>query len=294
MPHQARTGMVLGFSAYALWGLLPLYWKALSSFSAEVILAHRILWALVLTTGVVVAFRQGRESLSVLTNPRKLLAMFGAAALISVNWWLYIWAVGNGAIVESALGYFINPLVSVVLGIVFLKEKLTPWQTGAFALALAGVLVMAWGIGGVPWIALALALTFGLYGLLKKQAPVSSLVSLQLETLLASPLVLVFLVPTGHFWGTAAPEAWQIALLVIAGPVTAIPLWLFGTAARKISLAQIGFLQYVSPSLNLLIGVLVFQETFDGNRVLAFSLIWGALALFSFDSWRKTRKVVTP
>jgi chloramphenicol-sensitive protein RarD len=292
MPHK-RQGLLQGFFAYVMWGLLPLYWKALSSFSAEVILAHRILWALVLTAGLVLVLRQEKETWSVLRSPRKLVAMIGAAALISVNWWLYIWAVGNGFLVESALGYFINPLVSVVLGIVFLKEKLTGWQTAAFVLAAAGVAVMAWGIGHIPWIALGLAFSFGFYGLFKKQAPVPSLVSLQLETLFSSPLVLIFLLPTAGFWGTANPEAWQIALLVIAGPVTVLPLWLFGSAARKITLAQIGFLQYVSPTLNLVIGIFVFHEHFDANKALAFALIWGALALFTVGEWRK-RKRVTP
>ncbi|MEI8092674.1 MAG: EamA family transporter RarD [Spirochaetales bacterium] len=292
MPLK-RLGLLQGFFAYVLWGLLPLYWKALSAFSAEVILAHRILWALVLTAGLVLALRQEKESLSVFKSPRKLVAMVGAAALISVNWWLYIWAVGHGFLVESALGYFINPLVSVVLGIVFLREKLSGWQTAAFALAAAGVLVMGWGIGHVPWIALGLAFSFGFYGLLKKQAPVPSLVSLQLETLFSSPLVLIFLLPAAGFWGNAQPEAWQIALLVIAGPVTVLPLWLFGSAARKITLAQIGFLQYVSPTLNLVIGVFVFQEHFDANKAVAFALIWCALVLFSVGEWRK-RKAVKP
>jgi len=283
---ETRKGFVFGFLAYAMWGLLPLYWKALSVFSAEIILAHRILWALVLTAGFVVALRLGKETWSVVSNPRKLIAMIGAAILISINWWLYIWAVGHGFLVESALGYFINPLVSVVLGIVFFREKLSGWQGAAFSLAACGVLVMGWGIGHVPWIALGLAFSFGFYGLLKKQAPVSSLASLQLETLFSSPLVLLFLIPTGTFWGSANPEGWQIAMLIIAGPVTVMPLLLFGSAARKITLAQIGFLQYVSPTLNLTLGVFVFHEHFDANKAVAFALIWGALALFSVGEWR--------
>lgn len=275
-----------------LWGLLPLYWKALSHVGAEVVLAHRIVWALVFTTALVLVLRLGPELRSVFTQGRRVARLVGAAALISVNWWLYIWAIDAGHVVEAALGYYINPLVSVLLGLVFLKERLTRLQTGAFVLAALGVVVMTVGVGRVPYVALGLALSFGFYGLLKKQQSVSSLASLQLETLFSLPLAVVLLLPAAGFFGSANPDAATIALLVLAGPVTAVPLWLFGAGARLIPLARVGFLQYLSPTITLLLGLFLFRETFDLWRAAAFVCIWTALVLYSLDSWRRRGEAV--
>jgi chloramphenicol-sensitive protein RarD len=215
--------------------------------------------------------------------------MIGASLLISFNWWLYIWAIDAGQVVETALGYYINPLISVVLGLVFLKEKLTRAQTVAFVLAAAGVVVMALGVGRVPFIALGLALSFGFYGLMKKQAPVGALASLQIETLFSLPLALVLLwiSGSGGVFGSANPPWWQVTLLIVAGPVTALPLWLFGSGARLIPLARIGFLQYISPTINLGLGLFVFHESFGPWQAGAFACIWSALALYTFDLIRR-------
>ena len=290
MPHDLRRGTWLAGSSYVLWGLLPLYWKALGGVSPETVLAHRILWALVFTTTLVFLVKISAEVKSLFANHRKTLRMAGAAALISFNWWLYIWAIDAGHVVETALGYYINPLVSVLLGIFFLKEKLTRAQTAAFVLAVLGVAVMALGLGRIPFIALGLALSFGFYGLLKKQAPVSALASLQVETLFSLPLALLLLVPQGKFFGAPDPSWIQVVLLVVAGPVTALPLWLFGAGARLIPLSRVGFLQYISPTINLILGLFVFQEAFDAWQGTAFLCIWTALLIYSIDAWRRASR----
>jgi len=274
-------------ASYILWGSLPLYWKALGGVSAEVVLAHRILWALVVVTAMVLFLKLGSEVRSVFSDARKTIRMVGAAMLISFNWWLYIWAINTGHVVETALGYYINPLVSVLLGIFFLKERLSRAQIMAFGLAALGVVVMALGVGRVPYIALGLALSFGFYGLLKKQAPVSALSSLQLETLFSLPLALILLVPAAGFFGSADPSWIQIMLLILAGPVTALPLWLFGTGARLIPMARIGFLQYISPTINLGLGLWIFHESFGPWQAGAFACIWAALVIYSVDSFRR-------
>lgn len=288
MATPQTRGTVLATASYALWGLLPLYWKALSGVPASLVLAHRIVWALIFTGTLVTAFRLGAEVRSIFGDRKKLVRMIGAAALISVNWWLYIWAIDAGFVVESALGYYINPLVSVVLGVVFLREKLTRGQALAFGLAAAGVLVLSLGVGHFPFVSIGLALSFGFYGLLKKQATVSALVSLQLETLLSLPLAvaLIILSPQG-LWGSPEPTVFTVVLLVVAGPVTALPLWLFGAGARLIPMARLGFLQYLSPTITLALGIWVFHESFDSWRALAFGAIWLALLIFTLDSWRR-------
>jgi chloramphenicol-sensitive protein RarD len=285
---KAARGTWMAAGAYALWGSLPLYWRALQAVGPEIVLAHRIVWALVFTTTLVLFLKLGAEVRSVFQRPSTTVRMVGAALLISFNWWLYIWAINNGHVVESALGYYINPLISVLLGVFFLKEKLTRLQGAAFALAAAAVVVMAVAVGRIPFIALGLALSFGFYGLLKKQAPVSALASLQLETLFSVPLALGLLVwaaPQGIFGPT--PDVLTIVLLVAAGPVTAVPLWLFGAGARLIPLTRIGFLQYLSPTINLVLGLFVFHETFGPWQAGAFVCIWVALVLFTTDAIRR-------
>jgi len=289
---ESTRGTLLATGAYLLWGTLPLYWKLLDTVSAEVVLAQRIIWALVFTTTLVLFLRLSAEVRSVFTSPAKTVRMLGAALLISFNWWLYIWAVNSGHIVETALGYYINPLVSVLLGVFFLKERLSRAQKIAFTLATVGVLVMAIGVGRVPFIALGLALSFGFYGLLKKQAPVSALASLQIETLFSLPLAagLLLFSSSGTPFGSAQPTVTTIVLLVLAGPVTAVPLWLFGAGARLIPLARIGFLQYISPTINLGLGLFVFHEAFGGWQAAAFACVGAALALYSYDSFRRTER----
>lgn len=288
MNRDLTRGTWMAAASYALWGSLPLYWKALGAVSPQIVLAHRIVWALLFTSALVLLLGFGAEVRSVFADRRKAVRMMGAALLISFNWWLYIWAIDAGQVVETALGYYINPLISVLLGVIFLKERLSRAQKAAFALATMGVIVMAFGVGRVPFIALGLALSFGFYGLMKKRAPVGALASLQVETLFSLPLAAGLLLFSGApgLFGTAQPPAWQIALLVFAGPVTALPLWLFGAGARLIPLARIGFLQYLSPTINLVLGLFVFHESFGPWQAAAFACIWAALALYTVDLFR--------
>lgn len=288
-----RRGIWLAVAAYGLWGVLPVYWKLLQRVPAPEILAHRILWSLVFLTLLVGVRREGR-TLATALRPAHLRIYAAAAGLLAVNWLTYIWAVNAGRIVETSLGYFINPLVSVALGVLVLRERLRRAQAGCVALAGVAVVWLAAREGAPPWVALVLAGSFALYGLLKKKAPLPALPGLVLETaLLALPALL--------FWGAqevggraafghAGPRlTW---LLGFTGVATALPLLLFAAAARQVSLTTLGLLQYLAPSLQLLIGVLVYDEPFGRDRALAFALIWTALALYWMEGvWRARRGV---
>jgi chloramphenicol-sensitive protein RarD len=287
MSSSLTRGTWLAAASYVLWGLLPLYWKALESAGPELVLAHRIIWALVFTTALVLIFRLLPEIRQAFSRAANVWRMIAGAALISANWWLYIWAIDAGYVVEAALGYYINPLINVLFGVVFLKERLNRFQIAALSLAAVGVLVLLFGLGKFPIVAFGLALTFGAYGLLKKRSSLTALTSLQLETLFSLPLSVVLLIWGAH--GSQPSPWWQPWLLVLAGPMTAVPLWLFGAGAKLIPLTRLGFLQYLSPTITLLIGLFVFGETFDGWHAAAFSCIWLALVVFTFDSVRRAR-----
>lgn len=285
-------GIAFGLGAYLLWGILPVFWKLLSSFGPWTILSFRIIhaaWFLVL---LLVLRGQLGSLLPILRDRRRLIAVAAAAALITVNWGIYIWAVNNGHIVESSLGYFINPLVSIAMGIVFFHERTTGLMRLSIALALAGVVVMTISYGRAPWIALILAFSFALYGLVKKKVAVDATVGLALETFLLAPFALAaigWMASTGTLYRSGAvPSAAAWAISLTAGVVTAIPLLLFGHAAQRLPLGVLGFLQYVSPTLQLLLGVFLYRETFTLPYLCAFSLIWLGLALFSIGQVRTT------
>jgi chloramphenicol-sensitive protein RarD len=290
MPSNRLPGPVAALGAYLLWGIFPAYWKLLQAIPAPAILAYRIIFALSAVIMVLVAIRRLGELRALFGHPRTLLLMALAAVLICANWGLYIWAVNAGMIVECALGYYINPLVSVALGVVFFRERLTPWQLAALGLGVLGVVVMAAEYARLPWVALSLALSFGLYGLIKKLVGINALVSLGLETLFSLPVAAACLAFTG--WGAADPSAigaggWL--LVALAGPVTALPLVLFGHAAGRIPLSMLGFIQYVSPTINLSLAVFVFHEPFSPVQLLSFACIWAALAVFSAGQLRTGR-----
>lgn len=278
------TGYVL--AAYVTWGVLPVYWKALGSVSADQIVAHRIFWSFVFVS--LLLWRQGRwpEFKWTFRSRRNRAVCFLTAAIIGSNWFIYVWAVNHDHIVDTSLGYFINPLLTVLLGVVFLRERLNKWQITAFVLAFLGVGYLTLQHGTIPWISLSLALTFGVYGLLRKVARVESLTGLTAETGLISPLVLAFLIResirgTGVV-GNASPA---IHLLLIgAGLVTATPLLWFTIGVRRIPLSTAGFLQYLAPSLQLLLGVLVYGEPFTETHWISFGLIWAALLLYSLSN----------
>ncbi|MBX0329355.1 EamA family transporter RarD [Oscillochloris sp. ZM17-4] len=271
--------------AYVCWGLLPLFWHALSGVPAIEILAHRIVWAL----GVTLLFSlvTGRlPALGANLRTRRTLLLFTLSSLLlTANWFIYIWAVNAGFVVETSLGYFINPLVNVVLGMIFLRERLRPGQIVALGVALAGVLYLTVLYGSPPWIAIALALSFGCYGLLRKTAPVGSLEGLTLETLIVALPALIYLAVIESSGGGAFVRAGLPTTLLLAssGIITAVPLLLFASGARQITMISLGILQYIAPTIQFALGVTVFGETVTPQRLIGFGLVWLALAIYTLE-----------
>ena len=290
-----QKGIVYAASAFLCWGLFPLYFKLLQQVPPLELLLHRMLWCLVFLL-VVLAWRgQWQWFGPILRQPRVLASFALSALLLSANWFLYIWAINNDRIVEASLGYFINPLVNVMLGFLLLRERLRTTQKLAVLLAALGVVWLTWQTGALPWIALVLAGSFGCYGLLRKTAALGALEGLSLETMMLAPLALVAMVWLTGTGSAAWPQVgWsQQGLLLLAGPITAIPLLLFAAGARRIPLSLLGMLQYIGPSLQLAIGVWLFHEPFGPARMIGFVIIWSALAIYSLESlWHN--KVATP
>lgn len=286
-----NTGILYALATYILWGLFPIYWKQLRHVDATQLIAHRIFWAflmLLLVVFVTGQWKRFREKL----DARTMKAHSAAAFLLGINWLTYVWAVNNGYIVESSLGYFINPLFSVFLGMVFLKERLRPLQWIPITLATIGVLYLTFIYGRLPWIALLLAFTFGIYGLLKKRSPLGSLYGLTLETGIMLLPALGYLTYIG-MKGNAAFMTVNITtdlLLIGAGAVTAIPLLTFAKAAQSIPLTMIGLMQYIAPTGQFLIGVLLYKEAFSPSQAIGFSIIWFALIFFWTEGWLVSRK----
>jgi chloramphenicol-sensitive protein RarD len=285
---DTRKGLIFGTGAYALWGLFPLYWPLLKPSGALEILAHRIAWSLVAVVVILAVRRHWSWIGELLRSPRKLGLLTLAAALITVNWGVYIYAVNTGHVVESALGYFINPLVSVLFGVLLLKERLRPWQWGAVGLGVVAVVVLTLDYGRLPWIALVLAASFGTYGLVKKIAQVGSAESMTIETLvLLLPALgyLLYLEQQGTAtFGSMGPG--HAMLLVGAGVITAVPLLCFTSAAIRVPLTLMGLLQYIAPVLQFLVGVFVAHEVMPPSRWIGFAIVWIALSLFTWDSLR--------
>lgn len=280
-----NKGVFYGVGAYLLWGLLPIFWKSLHHVPALEILAHRMVWSLAFVVVLLAAQGHWRWLVPVLKNGRVLLTFTVSALLLSLNWFIYIWAVNAGHVVETSLGYFINPLLSVLLGTLFLKERLRPGQIAAIVVAVIGVLYLTLHYGSLPWIALTLAGSFGVYGLLRKTAALNSLEGLTLETLVLFLPALAYLVYL-ELVGTAAfgHVSLSTTLLLIAGGVaTALPLLLFASGARRITLTLMGILQYIAPTMQFLIGVFLYHEPLDSDRLIGFSLIWLALAIYSLE-----------
>ena len=287
---DTRRGIFAALAAFTIWGLAPLYFKAVGSVPADEIVAHRVLWSVVFLAILVGLMRQGPALHAAFNNRRLLGVLMFTALLTGSNWLVFVWAVTHERVLEASLGYFINPLLSVLLGRLFLGERLRPLQKLAVAIAAAGVAWRIAAVGSVPWIALFLAMTFGIYGLLRKRAPVDAVVGLCVETVLVLPLAmgwLVWLALTGelHF----GQDLHIDLLLPVAGVLTATPLMLFAFGARRLPLATVGFLQYLAPSLNFLLAIFVFHEAFDAARLAGFVIIWCALALYTADLLRANR-----
>lgn len=297
MSEPTRRGSVLVTLSYAAWGLLPLYWKLLAGVGSLEVLAHRVLWTVAFALAAFLATRRTSGGLlaSGVRPGTLLLTHLASGLLLSANWLIYVYAVSVGRVVEASMGYYINPLLSVLLAVLVLGERLRPAQVAATALALAGVLVVSLGYGKVPWIALGLAVTFAFYGLVKKRARVEALRGLLLETALVLPLAagyLVLLAAQGGLAFVQGPSGRSV-LLAAAGPITAIPLLWFSAGARRIPLARVGFLQYLAPTLQLAVGVLVFRESFTATHAVSFGLIWAGVGLFLASGLAGRRSVAT-
>jgi chloramphenicol-sensitive protein RarD len=280
-----QLGILFAALAYTAWGLFPIYFKSLQGVPPLEILMHRIVWALGFLIIVLTVRRQWAWVSQVLKQPKILASFAASASLLSINWFIYIWSVNNGHVVDSSLGYFITPLVNVLLGYVLLKERMRVGQWAAIVLAAGGVLWLTWQAGHLPWIGLALAFSFGGYGLLRKTAALGALEGLSLETILLFPIALTYLAVLavqGHNTFLQAPATTQ-SLLAVAGPLTAVPLLLFAAGARRIKMSTLGLLQYIAPTLQLLIGVVLYGEPFGGGRQIGFFIIWTALALYSAE-----------
>jgi chloramphenicol-sensitive protein RarD len=285
------SGFWAGVAAFTIWGLVPIYWKLLTNVPALQVLGHRIVWSLAVLVICVVATRRGQRPLAGVS--RRVVGIYAiAAGLIAFNWFLYIFAVNAGFIVETSLGYYITPLVNVLFGVVFFHERMRPAQWLAIALAAAGVVQLTFAYGALPWIAFGLAASFGSYGLTKKKAPLDSLVGLTLETAILAPLAIVYLVMLhrsgeGAFLRTGG--ATSDALIIASGLVTTVPLLLFAAAVRTVPLSVVGILQYIGPTLQFLLGVFVYDEPFSRSQLVGFSIVWTALAIYAGDGLRAQR-----
>jgi chloramphenicol-sensitive protein RarD len=286
-----RSGILSAALAFLCWGLFPIYFHALGDVPPVQILAHRVLWSLAFLL-LVLALRRQWKWLSQVRQPRVFWSFAASALLLSANWLVYIWAVKNGHVIEASLGYFINPLVNIMFGYLLLKERMRPAQWCAIAIAALGVGWLTWQSGSVPWIALFLAASFGGYGLLRKTAALGALEGLSFETMVLFPFAAAYvgwLSVTGDNAFVNAPLDATRILLVLAGPITAIPLLLFATGARKIPLSILGLLQYLSPTIQFLLGVWLFHEAFSSDRLVGFLMIWAALALFAGEGLLRSR-----
>jgi len=297
MDRSFFKGFWAVFAAFIIWGLFPLYWHQLKQVPAMQIVAHRVVWCTVSVVGYLLLRHGAGWLLEALRRPRVPLMLGASSILISFNWGLYIWAVNNGHVVESSLGYFINPLVNVLLGVLLLHERLNTAQRVAVACAAVGVAWLTWQLGAPPWIALGLALSFGSYGLIRKIAAVEAIPGLGVESVFLLLPALAWLLWNQH-QGTGVfghPPLYVNLMLVAGGAMTAVPLILFAYGARRISYSLVGIVQYVGPTLQLLTGVFLFGESFSRVQALGFGLIWAALAIYAADGlWRSRRAAPLP
>lgn len=283
-----NIGIYYALGCYGLWGILPIYWKLLKQVPADQILSHRIVWSLVFMLMVLLFKRDWSWILRLKENPKLIFWFLALSSLISINWYLYIWAVNDGQIVETSLGYFMNPLVNVLLGVVLLKERPRRLQWAAILIAFSGVAFLTFAYGKLPWIALTLAFSFGIYGLLKKLVAIGPLRGLTIETAFLFIPAIIFLAttPSPAFTNTTLGTD---VLLVFGGIVTGTPLLLFAGAARNLNMTTLGLMQYMAPTIQFLIGIWIYKEPFSQDQLIGFSIIWFALSLFALDLLRLKR-----
>ena len=284
--NKDLIGIWYALAAYTAWGFLPLYWKLLDAIPSGEILAHRILWSFIFVLFILLFYKRWNELKEVLSQRKHRLVLMISSFLISCNWFTYIWAVNNGHVIEASLGYYMNPLISFLLGLLVLRERLNSWQYGSLALAFIGVLIITIEFGTVPWIAFSLALSFGFYGLCKKLVKLNSMVGLALETLFVVPIALIYIsyLEVNGMGSLGHISMKELVLLMSAGITTALPLLWFAQGAQRIPLSTLGFIQYVSPSISLLLGIYVFEEPFTRVYMLSFGFIWSALFLYSISN----------
>ena len=288
------TGLVSAAAAFILWGVLPAYWKLLSDVSPYEILAHRIVWSFVFVTAVILLTGRTGEVKKILRNKKTLTAVVAASFFVTVNWLVYIWAVNTGRIVEASLGYYINPILTFFLGAVVLKERPDRLKIWAIASAGCGVLAFSLGLGRIPWLSLVLAVSFGTYGLIKKITGAGALASLAVETAAAAPFAIAYILYSS-LRGEASflsGDMTAMIFLPLSGIVTALPLFFFAAAANRIKLSSVGFMQFLSPSINLVLGTLVYGELFSLRHAVSFSFIWLGLAMYLSSQLRQAREAV--
>ena len=286
---EARRGIAYGAGAYLMWGLFPLYWPLLAPSGALEVLAHRVLWSLLVVAAILSAVHRWADVREVVRDRRRVARLGLAAVLIAVNWGTYIYGVSSHQVVETSLGYFVNPLVTVLLGVLVLGERLRPVQWAALGTAAAAVLVLTVENGRPPWLALVLAASFGTYGLLKKTAGVRAVEALAVETAVLAPVAALYLLVLGDRGTLTTHGTGHALLLAGAGVVTVVPLLLFGAAAQRVTLTTLGVLQYVTPTMQFLLGVLLRHEPLGLAKLFGFSLVWVALAVFTYDLARTSR-----
>ncbi len=284
--RPVHVGLLFGFLAYGMWGIFPLFFHLLRNVPSTEVLLHRVIWSFIFTAFILVVLGRRKLIMQALVTPGLLRGLVLSSVLVSINWLVYIWSVAQGRILESSLGYFLTPLVSVFLARFFLQESLSRARKLAIVLATLGILWLVYRLGFLPWISLVLALSFGLYGLVRKQLVLDTLTALTIETALLVPLALAYWFYLGtngqsSFEFSATPTTW---LLMLCGIVTATPLLFFASAAKKLSLSALGFMMYINPTLQFLIAIFVFHEDFDSNQLIGFGFIWLALIVFSADS----------
>ncbi len=291
-----RAALVGGIAAavgYTFWGFTVIFYKQLTHVLPYEVLAHRTLWSIALTAGLILLFRKGAALKAVLGNPRLVLTLCATSLIIGANWFVFIYSINESRVLETSLGYYINPLISVLIGVVLLSERLTRPQVVALGLAALGVVVMTVDFGAVPWISLFLAVTFAIYGYLRKITKVDPLEGLLIEVLILSPFAVAYLVWSEMNGGTSLLHADGLTLFLLAltGPMTTIPLFLFNFGAQRIRLSTLGLMQYLAPTVQLIIAVWIYGEHLSSTHLVTFGLIWTGLALFSWDTWRREREL---
>ena len=286
--RHRQAGFAAGLSAYLIWGLLPVYLKALKQVSPNDVLAYRVLWAVAFCAIIALAAGRARIIRDVLRDGRRLLLLTASSLIIGLNWLIYIWAINSNHVLEASLGYFINPLISVLFGVVLFRERLGRAGWVAVTLAAVGVAVLALAKGALPWVSLGLALTFAVYSAIRKYVPVEAVAGLFVETLILAPGAALWLYQFGQWDFTREPA--MAVLLAMAGPITAVPLILFAVAARRLPLITIGLMQYLTPTMVFLLGVFIYREPLGVTQLFAFACIWAGLAVYAADAIRKMRR----